>query len=176
MQAALADIIERPSPVRPHVKPLEYDDVLDVATNMREWDKREIYATRWSDDPAALARDCMIIPDFGWTIWLDKPLCAIGAVPLHPGVWSVWMFAKDDFPTVGLYATKFARRVMMPGLVNSGARRAQCLSIEGHEDAHKWLRLLGAKAESRLWGFGKNGEDFHCFAWSSDDVRTRSIR
>lgn len=157
--------------------PLTYENALDVARNMRDADKREIYATRWTESPEDLASDCLRLPDFAWTFHLgEKPVCAMGAFPSHPGCWSVWMFATNEFRKISIYVTKFALRVMMPALMQAGARRAHCLSIEGHHDAHRWLLLLGAKPESRLHEFGRNGEDFHFFVWRASDVRTRSVR
>lgn len=146
--------------------PVTHEDVLYVAQNMRDWDKREIYATRWREDPADVALDCMRVPDFAWTIHLDKPVCAIGAVPMHPGVWSVWMFATDEFPKIGIYATKFVKRIMIPALTQTASHRAQCLSVEGHDEAQKWLRFLGAKPECRLREYGRNKEDFLLYVWS----------
>lgn len=151
------------------LKPLDLADVHHVAVNMRDWDKREIYATRFLDDPLEVASDCMACPHFAWTAWGEKgPIAALGAVPMHPGVWTVWMFATDEFPAIGLHLTKFVKRGMIPALVKQNAHRAQCLSMAGHEEAHRWLRVLGARQEgSPLAGYGRNREDFLFFVWSN---------
>lgn len=153
-------------------RPLRFADVLDVARRMRAADAEEIYATRYENDPVALARDCMAYPQFAWTAWLeDEPVCAIGAVPMHPGLWQAWMFATDDFPKIGGYVTKFAGRVMIRTLAESGARRAQCLSSAHHTEAHRWLRALGAVQEGPpMLDYGKNGESFLLFVWRAENV------
>lgn len=147
-----------------------FENVLAVAANMRVDDAREIYATRFTDDPSAVACDVMACPGFAWTVYVDGvPTAAIGGRPMHPGVWTVWMFATDDFGRCGLSMTKFARRVMMPALIERRAHRVQCLSIDGHETAHRWLEMLGAKPAHRLQGFGRNREDFVLYEWSEED-------
>lgn len=149
------------------VLPAALNDVAEVARNMREWDKREIYATRWEADPQALARDCMSSGDFAYTFWYEgAPIAAMGLIPMHPGVWNAWMFATDEFPKIGLMVTKFAKRVLFPSLLGQRAHRIFALSMVGHEDAQRWLVSLGAKPEARLANYGKGREDFVVYAWS----------
>ena len=146
--------------------PLTFEDVLYVAERMRPWDKKEIYATRWNEDPAELARQCCATGDFGWVAGIERPIAAVGAVPVHPNVWSVWCFATDEFPRIALSLTRYVKKAMIPALVESGAHRAACASIEGHTDAQKWLELLGARRECTHRALGKNGEDFHVYVWT----------
>src|SRR5690242_9422527 len=120
-------------PISPAVRPA----LLYIASNMREWDRREIYATRWDDNPEKLADDCLKY-GFGWVFVDDHPIAAVGAAPMHPGVWSVWCFGTDEFKKAGLGLTKHIKRVIIPTLAEKmGAHRAQCFSIEGHVDAQR---------------------------------------
>lgn len=142
----------------------DFDGAFYVALRLREADAREIYATRWSDDPEALALDAAAaVP--GFVCGLERPIAAIGAVPMYPGVWNVWMFATDEFPRIGVSMTKLMKRVMIPNLQKIGGHRAECRSIEGHTEAHKWLELLGARREAEHLKAGKNGETFYTYAW-----------
>lgn len=146
--------------------PINFDEVLFVVRNMRAWDKREIYATRWNDDPVELAGDVALCGRFGWIAGiLGVPVAVVGAAPVHSGVWSAFMFATDDFRQISLSLTKFAKRVMIPALVATGAHRAECLSLAGHTDAHRWLESLGAKPEGVAAGFGRGREDFVRYVW-----------
>lgn len=148
-------------------KQICYDDLLFIAQNMREDDKREIYATRWSKDPAALAKDCLISSAaFGWTFGKNVPIAAVGAFPMWPGCWSVWMFATPRFPEVGLSMTRFIKKRMIPAIRNSGYNRCQCYSIFDHHEAHKWLESLGAVRESTAYNFGEKKEDFYVYTWT----------
>lgn len=141
-------------------------DVLYVARNMREWDRREIFATRWNDDPDALTVE--IVSRCGpcwWVAGTERAIAVIGATEIWPGVWSAGMFATDEFPKIGLSLTRWVRKSMIPLLRSEGMHRAECRSMAGHEVAHRWLALLGAEMESRVPNYGKGGEDFFTFAW-----------
>jgi hypothetical protein len=144
---------------------LDYNGLYTIAENMRPADAREIYATRWDEDPGSVAREALALSyDFGWIAAKDdRPICAIGAVSPHPGLWSVWMFATPEFPKIGLGVTKFALRYMKPALLQTG-HRLECRSIDGHTDAHKWLEFCGFTRESSLPKYGKNGETFHIYS------------
>lgn len=145
--------------------------LLHVAENMRADDAREIFATRWSDYPDDVVRSILGTPWPRYVFAFDGfPTCAIGAMQLWPGMWSVWMFATDDWPRVALSVTKHARRVMMPDLVKAGARRASCASLDTHHSAHRWLESLGAEFDATMPGYGKGGETFFLFSWERANV------
>ena len=140
-------------------------DVLRVADNMREWDRKEIYATLWTDDAAEFTEYVMATAgEFSWVGGLDGvPIACFGARNSWPGVWTAWMFATDDLPKIGLGLSRFVRNNIIPTLRKSGSHRMHAYSMEGHVDAHNWLRLLGADIECTHHGFGRGGEDFHVF-------------
>lgn len=149
------------------LKDATFRDILFVAENMRSEDKREIYATRWTDDPYQLARDCIgSSAGFAWTMGKNCPIAAIGAFPMWQNVWSAWMFATDRFPEIGLSMTKFVKNQFIPTIKKS-AHRAQCFSIEGHDAAHKWLESVGGKRESVIENYGKNREKFFLYTWEN---------
>ena len=147
------------------VSELTHNDVLYVAAHMREWDRREIYASRWDDDPVALTESIMLMGAFSWICGLDRPIAAIGAYPIYPGVWSCWMFATDEIKDIRVSLTRFVKRDMVNALLRAGAHRVECRSMEGHTDAHEWLKIMGVQYEATHPMAGKNGETFHTFAW-----------
>lgn len=145
---------------------LSLEPLAHICANLREWDRREIFATCWTDDPAELAERTMRTGEFSWLFWLNgNPVAAIGAAPLWPGMWSMWAFGTDDFRQVALSLTKHCKRFIIPALFNAGLRRAEAHSMAGHEEAHSWMLSLGAIAERRIPDFGKNGEEFIVFSW-----------
>ena len=154
------------------MQPLRFATVEAIARAMRPADAREIWATRAVEDPTALARDVVRWSRIGTvaTARDETPIAAIGAVEGWPGVWQVWMFATPRWPEVALAVTRWARRVLSPVLIASGAHRAECRSLAANEASHRWLSSLGARAEARHAGYGKGGEDFITFAWRRDDV------
>lgn len=149
---------------------VNYDDLFYVANNMRQEDKEEIFATRWDDDPESMCLEIVNSPHisaYANTMGIDRPIAAIGAVPMWPGVWSVWMFATPEFHKIGKSMTKYVRDIMIPNLRKHG-HRAECRSHRNHKKAHRWLEMLGAKRESTLESFGKDKQDFFVYAWHND--------
>ena len=88
---------------------------------------------------------------------------------LHPGVGLVGMFDTDDWPNVALQTTLFARDHMLPTFDDMGWNRVEARSIEGHDEAHAWLGVLGAKPEFAMPDYGIDRETFYLFAWRRSD-------
>lgn len=141
--------------------------IAHIVMNMRDWDRRELFALRRSDDPADLVSDVLAMPGPFWIAGKDVPIAAFGCMPLWPGVFSMWMFATDDFRQIGLGVTKLVVRSILPTLWSGGAHRLECYSMEGHVDAQRWLEKIGAKREATLRDYGRGLEDYHVYRWSS---------
>ena len=149
---------------RAHDQP---DMVHAVAANMREWDRREIFATRTNDSPALLAEEALACGPISWVAGRgDDPIAAFGCAPMWRGVWSMWLFATDDFGQIGISVTKLIVRTIVPMMIDAGAHRLEARSMEGHTDAQRWLEVIGAQREGGpLRGFGRDGQDFHIYTW-----------
>jgi hypothetical protein len=148
------------------------ESVIRVACNMRAADLEECLATRWSDDPMSIAEDTLVYPGLTWVGRLyGEPVAVYGAKPMWPGVWSAFLYATDKFDKIGIHLTEHIRSVMIPWLIAGGARRVEARSIATHDKAHRWMRFLGAREESRMPLYGKRGEEFVMFVWTADSVR-----
>ncbi len=155
------------------------EDVVFVARNMRDADRREIFATRWTDDADTLADDCLFCAPLAWCAWSpdapEVPVAVFGLSPARPGVFQAWLFATDDFFRVAKRVTRFAKQHIMPACRAARTHRIEALSIAGHESAHKWMeKSFGATKEADHPGFGRRAEMFHTFAWIDPDVRPES--
>lgn len=152
--------------------------VMHVASNMREADREEIYATRWTDSPIDLAEDIVRIPGPKWVAWAKGigPAAVYGAMPMWPGVWSLYCFGTPHFKHVARDTTRHIMRVMLPSLAIAGAHRAEARSSASHSEAHVWLERLGAHREATLKGYGRNGEDFILFAWAVESKNVHAKR
>ncbi len=162
--------------------PLNAPDLLHIAQNMREWDRKEIFATRFGDSTEELVKELMLFPEFGWIAGIDgEAIAAIGAIPCWPGMWAVWMFATPELSRIGKKLTRFVREAMAPALVSIGCHRAECRSMDGHLDAQRWLEHLGATREGKLLSYGRHGETFFTYVWhpqkpTSSRSLSRSLR
>ena len=146
-----------------------YADVLRVAENLRERDREELFATRYGDDPADVARDAVASGAFRWGAYLDgEPVAMIGAFPRWPGVWTAWAYGTDDWPRAVLTVTKHVKRFMLPALYRAGATRVDACAMENHTDARAWLGALGAEPEIVLHKWGKNGQSFINYIWTRE--------
>ena len=136
----------------------------DAGFNKAAADRAEILATRWSDELEPIALDASQ-STIAYSLSLERPIAAIGGTVRHPGVWIAWMFATDEFPLIGRAATVFARRGILPAMIRAGAHRIEMRSAVDHTEAHRWIEVLGGKAEATLREYGKDREDFVLYAW-----------
>jgi hypothetical protein len=144
-------------------------DLLDVANHMRPNDWREIFATRWDDDPEALVQD--ILANRKLFIALKalclrewRPVAIVGACWRGPAVAAVVMFATEEFPQIALSATRWVRQVGLPLIVDPLVRRTQCECWTENAVSRAWLKTLGYAEEGTLVAYGKNGEGFVVYA------------
>jgi len=152
------------------MKPVRADlgSLLYVCRNLRQADRDEIFATRWTDNPDELAAHAF--QHWGEFSYIahgqdGMPIASIGAVPAWEGVWSAWMMATDRFPEIGKQLTRWVKRSMIPAIVASGCHRAEARSCSDHTSAHRWMESLGAKPESVLRRYGREKQDFILFVW-----------
>lgn len=145
----------------------EWEDIRYIAEHMREEDKKEIFATQYSDDAYDFTQKIASVSNCSWVAKVDdEPVALVGAFPMWPGVWSVFMFATDRFCDVRILVTRHIKRIMIPAIVkSSGLHLGFCHSLSTHTEAHRWLEYLGATKELELKDYGKNKETFFMFAW-----------
>lgn len=147
-------------------------DVAAVAQGMRQSDLREFLAVSSARDHAELAQQ--IVQRFGSRDDLivaredGVPVAVGGLVEHRPHVLTLFLFATDDFPAVGKPLVRFIVQRLFPPIKAAGVHRIDCLSIDGHDQAHRFIRALGLEQEAVLRAFGRDGEDFIQFAWLAD--------
>lgn len=141
--------------------------VRHVVENMRAADREEIFGLMPSDDEAAFIDEVMGYQPFRFCVWRDQPVAIFGATQTLPGVYTAFMFATDEFSSVGGQVTKFIKRDLIPAIENLGAHRCQAISAASHWWAHRWLRALGAVEECTLRRYGRNRQDYKVFRWDN---------
>lgn len=142
-----------------------WPDVLAVSLAMREDDRREVMATRWGDDPHDFAADCMRTPGPKLAALVDGIPVAIGGVATHhPGVGQAWMVGTSDIGRAGIEIAHACRKSIAALFAEGGLHRIQAHSAAFHTRAHRWLKSIGLREESRLPGYGKGGEEFIVFS------------
>lgn len=152
------------------IKEATKQDIFTVALFMRDRDFAELSAINPVDTREALADalaerydNCGLM--CGWRD--GRPVCIGGVIEGRPNVCSLLFFATDEFGEIALEITKFIKKRLIPPLIEAGAIRIDALSMEGHDQVHRWLETLGLSRETEkpLRNFGKGGESFVYFAW-----------
>lgn len=145
-------------------------DVSFVAAHMRDADRREIYCQRADDNARAMAVTMTYTSPVHCYAAFEEgsPVAVFGAGELHPNMWTAWAFGTPRMRRAIPAVSRHIRNEMIPAILEAGAYRCEVRSIIDHDIAHRWLEGLGAVRESKLPGYGKNGEDFVLFAWRRD--------
>lgn len=145
------------------------ENVRHVAERMRASDYREFSALSYASDlpelTALLVRDYGEHPSGICAYAGDEPVAVGAMVQGRPNVITLMFFATDDFPKIALPLTRFITKNLFEKYRAEGVHRIECVSIDGYDEAHRWIKLLGLHHEAVLSGFGKNAEAFHSFAW-----------
>ena len=143
-----------------------WPDVLHVATHMRADDLAEVMATRWSDDPHDFAADCMRLPGVRLVARTDdgEPVAVGGVANWIPGVGQAWLVGTEGVGLAGVEIAHACRKSIETLFETGTIHRIQAFSAATHKRAHRWLRFIGLREESRLPMYGKNGEEFIIFA------------
>lgn len=151
-------------------------DVYTVAMAMRDADFAEFSALNAAPDRETLAIQLRRVygahPDAVTAFADDGAPVAVGAVVIaRPNVATLMFFATPRLAEIGQQLTRFIRRRLLPAYVARGVHRVECVSMAGHDDAHRWIRTLGLSREAECRGYGKAGETFYQFAWVAPHVR-----
>lgn len=150
-------------------------DLCFVAANLRDEDRREIFATALlaSATEAALLSWHSSGPDWSWTVWLDdQPHAAFGVSygsPLQPHIRSAWAWGSNKFKRCAPAITRFCKREWPSRLIAEGVTRVEIRSIKDHDLAHRWLAALPARKEAEMPNYGVNGETFELWAFLKED-------
>ena len=143
------------------MRPLRGSDFLEMAGGMREIQRRALLALTDDTSPVRSLQHLSDSNPIGAAFERDGELIAIaGAVIVHPGVASTFMYATEDFRKVVLEITHWFKR-LFGALRILGVHRVQSLGPANDPGGRRWKEdILGAWPESHLEKYGKNGEDF----------------
>jgi len=139
--------------------------MLYVLDRARKADREELLALQFGDNWAELIGNVIQTPGLRFCFGNGFPVVCLGGSEVHPGVWQAWSFATDEFGSIALPVTRFAKDVMLPAFVRLGMHRGQAIAGADNVGAKKWLKLLGAEEEATLKRYGRDGQDFVMFRW-----------
>lgn len=161
--------------MKPEIRLGTCRDLCFVAANLRNEDRREIFATARleSATEAAMLSWLSSGPDWCWTVWLgDQPHAAFGISAVshfQPHMRTAWAWGSSRFKRCVPTITRFVRSEWPSRLLGDGVTRVEVRSLKGHDLAHKWLSGLRARKECDLPEYGVNGETFELWAFTKKD-------
>lgn len=161
--------------MRVEIKAGTLRDICFVAANLRDQDRREIFATaNLHSGTQAGAVSYLSSPDWCWTAWLDgQPVGAfgisLGSPEYQPHLRYAWAYGANKFKRVVPAITRFCINEWPERLIAEGATRVEVRSLADHDLAHKWLSSIKARKEAVMPNYGVNGEAFELWAWLKED-------
>lgn len=157
------------------IDPASPASVRAVADAMRARDVVEFSATSFAADRKALTDDLVLrYAGLAGAICAsddDGPVAIGATIEARPNVLTLLFFSTDRFSSIAFGLTSFIRRRLFPAQKAAGVHRIECVSIDSHVDAHRWIKILGLEQEAVMPGYGRAGETFLQFAWTAPDVR-----
>jgi hypothetical protein len=149
---------------------ITYSAIEYISLNMRESDRVELFNIRPYDSPIQWAWDAnLALKSLGrgriaW--WKGRPAGLFGFTEAWPGHWEVWMFGTDDYRNVAFDLLRWARKEANDILTVCEGRRLQADVREGHPDAHRLVRAMGAIPEGPpMQAYGKDGSAYQRYVW-----------
>jgi hypothetical protein len=148
--------------------------VKHIVRNLRERDRREIFALRWDNDEDVLIEEIARGAGALWKIWSwdSEPVAINGALPVRPGVVICGAFGTDKWRKTLRPMTHWSRSFVIPALQLSGYHRGEAYVMAANTDSRRWIEMLGGTVEALLQGYGRNREDFLLYTW--DLTKNRS--
>lgn len=147
------------------------EHIYSVARSMRARDREEFIAvssfTTHDQMVEALVDRYAGHPDVIVAGLPDDPIVIGGLIQHRPNVATLLCFATDRFPEIGADLTRFIKQRLFPGYIAKGVHRIECTSLDGYEEVHRWIEALGLKREAVMPKFGRGGETYVQFAWTS---------
>lgn len=146
------------------------DDIRHVAANLRADDRREQFAGRFDDDPAALAADVITwrqvaLNQSALLTAAGEPAVIVGAYLVAPGVARFHMMSTEGLAEIGRQGHRWGKRRFIPSVLVPNVRMAETRMMADHMIARRWVVTCGFRELAALLPYGKHGELFVQIVW-----------
>lgn len=143
-------------------------DAEAVCNNLRARDRAEIACYGYTP---AMAVEAFLVPAVLARAFHDAqgPQALIAFHALTPATLAVSLMATERWPAVARRVFRWGHVTARPFLLARGFLRAECRTMEGHDDAIRFLERLGFVHECHVPVFGATGATFIQYAWRLTD-------
>lgn len=100
----------------------------------------------------------------------DQPAMLFGTAPINICCLSVWALGTKRAWRVAKQVSDWLRDAHLPALAAKGYTSMEARSLLEHEAAHRWIEATGGVRHGPPFVFGRNGERFQLFRWTSDQL------
>jgi hypothetical protein len=149
-------------------------DIVEVIWHLRRRDRQELFAygMKFRDAIDAFMAPSVLSRSFAHH---GSAVAVVAFHALTPSALSVSMMATGAWPSVAASVLRWGTRLARPALLARGYRRAECRTMEGHDDAVRFLEHLGFGRECCLPGYGADGSTFLQYSWRLNDHVSRKV-
>jgi RimJ/RimL family protein N-acetyltransferase len=147
---------------------MSIDDIAHILAHLRPRDEEELreYGREPRGAAHAFADNCVLGRCFGHD---GVPAAVVAFHALTPRTLAVSLVATEAWARVARAVLRWGVREARPELLARGFERAECRTMEGHDDAIRLLERLGFRAEARIERYGASGRTFIQYAWRLSD-------
>lgn len=157
------------------VAPATLRDATYIVANMRDMDRREVMCQVGVGTTDMQIAYFLLMNGEAYAVrWTDRdgrehPVVFFGVQPMNAVALSIWALgtkhAWRGIPAV----TRFVIEELVPRKMREGFRIMEARSIDGHAQAHRWMESTGAHRIGEPFEYGRDGELFHLFRWTTAD-------
>lgn len=144
------------------------DDIPFVLAQLRPRDSRELAECGLDVAQASLALTSATVLAHNFHNG-GRPAAVVAFHQLTPKALAVSLLATAEWPRVARAVFRWGVREARPHLLALGYERAECRTMEGHDDAIALLERFGFVRECRLERYGASGIAFLQYAWRLGD-------
>lgn len=101
--------------------------------------------------------------------FVDGPVAIWGMLQRRPGVGAGFAFGTDGWGQALLPMLRNIREFVIPLLHDFDYHRVEAAALARRDDVARFMRMIGAKPEGTLRGYGCGGEDFISYRWLADE-------
>lgn len=160
------------------VQPATMRDASWVMAWLRKPDETEVMCQVPADtDRNAMAYNLLMSGDTFSIRWKgDQPIAFFGTNVINAACLSIWALGTDEMWRGVSTINRFLVEEHLPERIGQGYRTMEARSHADHDSAHRWLQAMGAKQHGPAFEFGRNGEKFLLFRWTSGDLAAVASR
>ena len=160
---------------RVEIKDANLRDLSYIMAHMRPGDRAEVMCQFPEGTKTYELAYGLLHTKHAYVAYLDgKPVAAFGVAEMNVVTVSVWAVGTPRMKRAVPMITRFFRDLLTPQLIKEGYRTMEARSHAVHLEAHRWMTATGAVQADLPYIYGRNGEKFITFRWTSDDYPTKA--